>query len=149
MRVYIGSDHAGYALKNGIKDYIQSLGHEITDLGAFDESPADYPDIAREVAEKVYENGHNGSFGILICGTGTGMCITANKHVGIRAAACTDETLARFARAHNDANVLCLGARIISEDIAKNVVKVFLETSFEGGRHQRRVEKIEKLDHHA
>ncbi|HCW32656.1 MAG: RpiB/LacA/LacB family sugar-phosphate isomerase, ribose 5-phosphate isomerase B [Candidatus Peregrinibacteria bacterium GW2011_GWF2_39_17] len=141
QQLYLGSDHAGYGLKNNLKDYIETLGYTVVDLGVFSEATYDYPDIAREVAEKVYEN--LGSFGVLICGTGTGMCIVANKHVGIRGASCSTEELAHYARAHNNANVLCLGQRIIDEEKAKKILAVFLKTPFEGGRHQARVDKIE------
>lgn len=144
MQIYIGADHAGYELKNKMSAYIEKeLKHEVTDLGTFNGDTVDYPDIAREVAEKVFEN--PGSMGILVCGTGTGMCMVANKQKGIRAASCDNETLARAARAHNDANMLCFGQRIVGEELAKNVVKAFLETAFEGGRHQARVDKIESV----
>jgi ribose 5-phosphate isomerase B len=143
MRIYIGSDHAGYRLKSVLKDYLESLLHEIVDLGVFEgTTPADYPDIAREVAEKVYENLE--SFGILVCGTGTGMCMTANKHLGIRAGSANTEELAVYARAHNNANILCLGERITDEETAKNIARLFLETPFEGGRHEARVKKIDE-----
>lgn len=145
MHIYIGSDHAGYVLKNKLHDYIEKeLGVSVVDLGAFNQDTIDYPDIGREVAEKVFEN--PGSLGILVCGTGTGMCIAANKHKGIRAASCQNETLARYARAHNDANVLCLGERIVGEEVARNTVKAFVETSFEGGRHEARVNKIKAME---
>ncbi len=144
MLIYIGSDHAGYHFKGVLKDYLKS-GHEVVDLGVFDESSVDYPDIAREVAEKVYENDH--SFGILVCGTGTGMSIAANKHIGIRAASCTTEVMAQYARSHNNANVLCLGERILeSEDEAKKIVDAFLGASFEGGRHEKRVKKMMDME---
>jgi ribose 5-phosphate isomerase B len=145
MRLYLGCDHAGYRLKNVLKEYAESLKVETTDLGVFEGGTRDYPDIAREVCEKVYEN--DGSFGLLVCGSGTGMCMAANKHRGIRAASCTNETLARYARAHNNANVICMGERIVGEEVAKAMLKVFLETPFEGGRHEARVEKINQMDH--
>ncbi len=145
MRIYIGSDHAGYSLKEKLKPHVESLGHEVTDLGTFSEDSVDYPDIAREVAEKVFENG--GVLGILICGTGTGMCMAANKHVGIRAASCTDVKMAEYARSHNNANILCMGERILGdEEIAQQITKAFLETEFEGGRHERRVEKMMDIE---
>lgn len=143
--VYLGADHAGFPLKKELFAYLESdLGHEVTDLGTFSEDSMDYPDIAREVAEKVYEN--DGSLGILVCGSGTGMCIAANKHVGIRAASCTTVYLAEQARKHNDANVLCLGARVVDFETAKPIVKAFLEASFEGGRHAARVDKINAME---
>lgn len=144
MRLYFGADHAGYQLKGKLKEYAESLGHDVVDLGVFTDDPVDYPDIAREVGEKVYENQE--SLGVLVCGSGTGMCMAANKHVGIRAAACDTVELAKYARAHNNANVLCLGARFIDEVVARDALKVFLETSFEGGRHEVRVEKIAKME---
>ncbi len=144
MRIYMGADHAGYPLKEILQSYLKTLGHDPVDLGTFNEEPVDYPDFAREVSEKVYENPD--SLGLLVCGSGTGMCIAANKHIGIRAASVTTPDLAKYARAHNDANVLCLGARFIQEDVAREVVKVFLETSFEDGRHSKRVEKIKAME---
>lgn len=144
MRIYLGSDHAGYRLKEILQSYLKTLGHDPVDLGTFSEETVDYPDFAREVSEKVYEN--KDSMGLLVCGSGTGMCMAANKHVGIRAASVTTPELAKYARSHNDANVLCLGARFIEEDVAREVAKVFFETKFEGGRHARRVQKIMELE---
>lgn len=144
MRIYLGSDHAGYRLKEVLQGYLKTLGHDPVDLGAFNEETVDYPDFAREVSEKVYEN--KDSMGLLVCGSGTGMCMAANKHVGIRAASVTTPELAKYARSHNDANVLCLGARFIEEDVAREAAKVFFETKFEGGRHARRVQKIMELE---
>jgi ribose 5-phosphate isomerase B len=147
MRLYIGSDHAGYQLKNMIKDFIVEddvLDFEVVDLGAFNEDSIDYPDIAREVAEKVYEN--EDALGILVCGSGTGMCMAANKHIGIRAAACTNIEVAKYARAHNNANVLCLGQRILTDQsIVREIISTFLMEKFEGGRHARRVEKMDSI----
>lgn len=141
----MGSDHAGYRLKEILQSYLKTLGHDPVDLGAFnEEDPVDYPDFAREVSEKVYENPE--SFGLLVCGSGTGMCMAANKCIGIRAAAVTTSELAKYARAHNDANVLCLGQRFIDESVAREAAKVFLETKFEGGRHAVRVKKIIELE---
>lgn len=144
MRIYLGADHAGYKYKEMLMDSLHEHGHDPVDLGTFSEVSVDYPDFAREVAEKVYEN--KGSYGILICGSGTGMAMAANKHVGIRAAACSTEWLAEYARKHNDANVLCLGARVVAPEMATEIVKVFLSTAFEGGRHEARVAKINSLD---
>lgn len=144
MRVYMGSDHAGYELKNTLKDFLQSLDYDVVDLGVFSDASVDYPDIAREVSEKIYEN--PGAFGILLCGSGTGMCMVANKHRGIRAASCTTVQLAHFARAHNDANILCLGGRMIDQPTAEAIAKEFLTVSFEGGRHEGRVHKIMEHD---
>ncbi|MBT5016206.1 ribose 5-phosphate isomerase B [Candidatus Peregrinibacteria bacterium] len=145
MLIYIGSDHAGYNFKGVLKDHMEAQSHEVIDLGAFSEDSVDYPDIAREVAEKVYEN--HASFGILVCGTGTGMSIAANKHIGIRAASCTSEIMAQYARTHNNANVLCIGERILeNEEDAKKIVDVFLGSEFEGGRHQDRVDKMMAME---
>lgn len=143
MRIYIGSDHAGYPLKNVLKDFLeQEFAPEIVDLGTFSEDSVDYPDIAREVSEKVFEN--PGSFGILSCGTGIGMCIVANKHKGIRAVDAANEHMAEMGRKHNDANVLCLGARMLDPEEAKKIAKKFLMTEFDGDeRHARRIKKIE------
>lgn len=144
MRVYFGADHAGYQFKDQLKDYVESLGYDAIDLGTFNEDSVDYPDIAREVAEKVYENG--GALGVLLCGSGTGMCMSANKHKGIRAAAVTSDYLAEFARKHNNANIIAMGSRVVELEAAKSMLKIFLETPFEGGRHERRVEKMMELE---
>ena len=142
--IYIGSDHAGLELKQKLKEHLQAKTYHVVDLGVFkSEPPTDYPDIAHEVAEKVRENA--GSKGILVCGTGVGMCMTANKTPGIRAANPESEQTAEMARKHNDANMLCLGARILTEEKAKKLTDIFMETKFEKEeRHERRVKKIEK-----
>ncbi|MFA7278386.1 MAG: ribose 5-phosphate isomerase B [Candidatus Gracilibacteria bacterium] len=146
--IYLGSDHAGYDLKNILKDFLQQeLKVEFLDLGVFSTDSMDYPDIAREVAEKVSENQATGDKGILVCGTGTGMCIVANKLDGIRAAPAVNEEMAEMARRHNDANVICLGSRLITPDMAKKLVKIFIETKFDAEeRHQRRVDKITQIE---
>ena len=142
MPLYLGSDHAGFRLKNQIREYLKDKNYRVVDIGVFEEVSSDYPDIAREVAEKVAEN--SGSFGILICGTGIGMCMVANKVKGIRAANCESETCTQMARQHNDANILCLGGRIVDFEKTKILVDIFLTEKFEGGeRHERRVKKIE------
>lgn len=143
MRVYIGSDHAGFHLKEIIKTFLQqNMEAEVVDLGTFSEESVDYPDYAREVCEKIIENG--GSFGILICGTGIGMCMAANKHKGIRAVDAINEHMAEMSRKHNDANVLCLGGRMIEPELAKQIAKTFLMTQFENDdRHKRRISKLE------
>ncbi|MGE5592633.1 MAG: ribose 5-phosphate isomerase B [Betaproteobacteria bacterium] len=140
MRVAIGSDHAGFEMKEDLKEYVKSLGHEVEDFGAPSSDPVDYPDIGYHVAREVA----SGRFdrGILICGTGIGMSIVANKVPGVRAALVGDLETARLAREHNDANVLALGARVIRLEHARDIVRLFLETSFAGGRHARRVDKI-------
>ncbi|MBI4975086.1 ribose 5-phosphate isomerase B [Candidatus Peregrinibacteria bacterium] len=140
--VYIGSDHAGFKQKAELKSYIESLGYFVTDIGCFNEESCDYPDIAREVSEKVTENA--GAFGVLICGTGEGMAMTANKFKNIRAALATNEELAEMSRKHNDANVLTMGARITDLETMKKITAKFLSTPFESSeeRHIRRVNKI-------
>lgn len=143
--IYIGSDHAGYEMKQVVKEYLGTLNQEFVDLGVFSTDTSDYPDIAREVAEKVSEN--KNVFGILICGTGTGMSIAANKLRGVRAASVTNETMAEMARRHNDANIMAIGSRIIDNEMAKKLAKIFIETKFDGEeRHQRRVDKISALE---
>ncbi len=143
--IYLGSDHAGYEMKQGLADSVRGLGQDLVDLGVFTTDAADYPDIAREVSEKVSEN--PGSFGILICGTGTGMSMVANKLDGVRAASVTNEQMAEMARRHNDANVMTLGSRIVDLEMAKKLVKIFLETPFDNDeRHVRRVGKIMEIE---
>lgn len=144
MRIAIGSDHAGFALKRAVIGLISELGHSYEDFGCYDESSVDYPDIGRPVAESVAQ----GKFdrGILVCATGIGMCIVANKVKGIRAAVCHDTFSARRAREHNDANVLCLGGWIIGQGPMRDIITTFLNTKFEGGRHARRIEKIQALE---
>lgn len=145
LRIVIGSDHAGFPLKEEIANSLKDDGFEITDLGVFSVESVDYPDVAVKVASAVAE----GKFdrGILICGTGIGVCITANKVKGIRAAVTSDTFSARMARAHNDANVLCMGARVVGAGLAHDIARAFLDTDFEAGsRHGRRVDKINALD---
>jgi ribose 5-phosphate isomerase B len=139
--VYIGSDHAGFDLKQELKKYISEKGYKTHDLGCFSNESVDYPDVAGEVCAKVVKEKH--AMGILICGTGIGMMMAANKKAGIRAADCTHQLMAKMARLHNDANVLTLGSRIIGVDLAKHIVDSFLETKFEGEeRHVRRIKKM-------
>jgi ribose 5-phosphate isomerase B len=145
LRVAIGSDHAGYPLKEELANSLRDDGYQITDLGTFSIESVDYPDVAVNVASAV----SRGDFdrGILICGTGIGVTITANKIKGIRAAATSDVYSAGMARAHNDANVLGMGARVVGPGLAHEIAKAFLDTDFEAGsRHERRVEKINALD---
>ncbi|PJC37367.1 ribose 5-phosphate isomerase B [Candidatus Peregrinibacteria bacterium CG_4_9_14_0_2_um_filter_53_11] len=146
MTLYLGSDHAGLELKKILQAHLESKGYKTVDLGAFAvEPPTDYPRIAHEVGEKVREN--HGARGILICGTGLGMCMAANKVKHIRAAVCESEQTVEMSRKHNDANVLCLGGRVLQPDLAQRMVDVFMETPFEGEeRHIRRVENIELND---
>jgi ribose 5-phosphate isomerase B len=138
--VAIGSDHAGYEYKTVIKDLLENKGLRVTDLGTHSTDSVDYPDFAHPVASAV-EKGEAG-FGILICGSANGVAITANKHDGIRAAICWQTDIARLARQHNDANIICIPARFVSTPEAEEMVNVFLDTAFEGGRHQNRVNKI-------
>lgn len=140
-KIVIGSDHAGYKLKEALKEYLKSLNYEITDVGVYDENAADYPVIARKAAQVVSSN--PSLRGVLICGSGVGMSISANKIKGIRAVVCSDSTTAKFSRLHNDSNILCLGQRIVGEYLAKDILKTWLDTPFEQGRHQFRVDMIE------
>lgn len=139
-RVSIGSDHAGFKLKESIKKYLSGKGIEFTDVGCFSEDRVDYPDFGHAVALSVEKK--KSDFGILICGSGNGINMSANKHSGIRSALCWNKEIAELARQHNDANVMALPGRFISEEEANNCVEVFLNTSFEGGRHAQRVSKI-------
>jgi ribose 5-phosphate isomerase B len=136
----IGADHAGFVLKGKIISFLKAIGYEVLDFGCFSEESIDYPDFAHPVAEKVLQNKE--MLGILICGSGNGINMTANKHKGIRGALCWNPEIAKLARQHNDANILSLPARFITEDEALAIVKTFLDTAFEGGRHQRRIDKI-------
>lgn len=145
MRIAIGSDHRGYHLKEKVVSILKNLGHEVVDDGPSNADCVDYPDYAALVADKVSRG--VADRGILICGTGIGMAITANKFPGIRAAPCTDEITAEISRRHNDLNVLCLPGDLLSPRTAERLVNVWIDTEFEGGRHQRRVDKISQLDH--
>lgn len=144
MKIAIGCDHRGYNLKQKIIKYLPDIGHTFQDFGCYSTDSVDYPDIAREVALIVA----SGEFkrGILICGTGLGMCIAANKIRGIRAALCYDALAASRARKHNDANILCLKGEDIDISSSLEIVKIFLSTDFEGGRHTHRIEKITALE---
>lgn len=140
MNIVIASDHAGYELKKVLVDYFLAKNYEIKDLGPYEPASVDYPDYAHKLAEMV-ESGEY-KFGISLCGSGNGINITVNKHQGIRSALCWNTKIAELARLHNDANIIALPARFISEQEAKDIVEVFLSTSFEGGRHERRIRKI-------
>ncbi|MDP1821821.1 MAG: ribose 5-phosphate isomerase B [Archangium sp.] len=142
--IAIASDHAGVALKAELVDELKKLGHSPLDLGPSDTASVDYPDFAAKACAEVTAG--RAALGVLICGTGIGMSITANKVHGIRAALCHTEFEARVTRLHNDANVLCLGSRVIGGALATEIMKVFLAGSFEGGRHAKRVEKITQLE---
>lgn len=143
-RVILGSDHAGLALRAEAGQVAKAAGLEVEDRGPFSGESVDYPDYARQVAQEVAAG--RARLGILVCGTGIGMSIAANKVKGIRAAHCTTEFEARMARAHNDANVLCIGERVVGLGLGAAIVKAFLDTAFEGGRHARRVEKMADLE---
>lgn len=144
--VIIGCDHAAVGLKDIIRRYLEDRGIEVKDVGTFGEASVDYPDFGKAVAEAVSE----GAFtrGILICGTGIGMSMVANRFPGVRAALCNDLFSVRMARRHNDANVLVLGGRVIGDVLALEIVKVWLETPFEGGRHLKRLEKFDRMTVH-
>ncbi len=140
LPIAIGGDHAGFDYKEAIKKVLTSGGWQIDDKGAYSLDSVDYPDFAHPVASMVEEG--KAAAGILICGSGNGVAMTANKHHGIRAALCWTDELASLARQHNNANVICIPARFVSLDLAEKMVTTFLSTEFEGGRHERRVEKI-------
>lgn len=144
MKVAIGSDHGGLDLKEAVISVLKELNLEFEDMGTHDRSSCDYPDYAQKVGAAVV----SGAFeqGILICGTGIGMSIAANKVPGIRAALCNEIFSAKMARNHNDANILCIGARVVGPGVAQEIVKAYFTSGFEGGRHARRVEKINALD---
>lgn len=144
LTVAFASDHAGVPLKAELVAELKKLGHAALDLGPADTTSVDYPDFALKVTAAVTAG--DAGLGVLICGTGIGMSITANKVPGVRAALCRTEFEARMARAHNDANVLCLGQRVTGAGLAVEIVKAFLATSFEGGRHAARVEKIRQVE---
>ncbi|MBF9235802.1 ribose 5-phosphate isomerase B [Hymenobacter sp. BT683] len=140
MKLALGSDHAGFAHKEVLRTWLSDQGYEVKDFGTFSADSMDYPDVAHPLSAAV-ESGEF-SLGILLCGSANGVCITANKHAGVRAAIAWLPEIAALARQHNNANVLCVPARYVSEEQAKEIVSTFLKTDFEGGRHQNRVSKI-------
>ena len=142
-KIAIGCDHAGFEYKENLKNWLEKNGYETKDFGTYSKESTDYPDFAHPVAEAVEKNQFQ--IGILICGSANGVAMAANKHKGVRAAICWLEEVAALARLHNDANVLCLPARFISQDDAEKITDRFLHESFEGGRHERRVNKIGTL----
>ena len=144
MRISVGSDHRGLEVKQRLAELLQRLGHEVVDEGTQTDQSVDYPDIAAVVAEKVSQN--NVERGILICGTGIGMSITANKFHGVRAATCNDAVTAEISRRHNDVNVLCLAGDLLGQRSIDRLIEIWLNTQFEGGRHARRLEKIAALE---
>jgi ribose 5-phosphate isomerase B len=141
LRLLIASDHGGYALKEELRGALASRDVEVTDLGTFGGQPVDYPDLAHQLCRGVLAG--DGDLGVLVCGTGIGMSLAANRHPGIRAALCTDPYMSRMAREHNDANVLCLGGRVIGPALAEEIVLAFISGRFEGGRHERRLAKLD------
>lgn len=144
MRIALASDHAGYAEKEQLKPLLKELGVEFEDLGTVSETSVDYPEYARKVAEKVSHG--EVEQGLLVCGSGTGMAIAANKVPGVRAAVAWTEEIARLARQHNDANVLSIGARVTPAEEIPKIVRAWFDASFEGGRHAKRVEKINEIE---
>lgn len=144
MRIAIGCDHRGCDVKDKVAELLRSLDHEVVDEGTYECASVDYPDIAAAVAQKVSDQ--DVDRGILICGTGIGMCIAANKFPGVRAAPCHDDLTAEMSRLHNDLNVLCLSADMLGGRLIDRMIKIWLTTDFEGGRHARRVEKIGQLE---
>jgi ribose 5-phosphate isomerase B len=144
MKIVLGSDHAGYELKEDLRAYLSERNIAVCDMGVAGEIPADYPEIARIVAEQISRKEF--ARGILVCGSGIGMSIVANRFPGVRAALCHDLTSARLSREHNDANLLVLGGRLLGKGLAREITQVWLESTFQGGRHQRRLDQIESLD---
>ncbi len=148
IKIAVGADHAGFELKEKVREYLANRGYEVEDLGTTSADPVDYPDFAERVANQVAAK--QATYGVLVCGTGLGMELAANKVPGIRATPCNDTLSARLAREHNNANVLTMGGRLIDEATARKIVDTWLATPFAGGRHERRVEKIASIDekHH-
>lgn len=140
MKIAIGGDHAGFEYKKRLTSFLESKGHEVEDFGPGSDASVDYPDHVHPLAESI-EKGQN-ELGILICGSANGVAMTANKHEEIRAAICWNKDLAALARGHNDANIVCIGARFLAYEYAEEIVDTFINSDFEGGRHQRRVDKI-------
>ena len=138
-KIIIGSDHGGFNLKTEIIEHLKAMGYEVQDCGCYNAESCDYPVVAKEVAKQVLETGCKG---ILICGTGIGVSIAANRFEGIRASHCTDTFTARMTRMHNDSNILCLGQRVTGVGLALDIVDIWLKTEFEGGRHQKRIDMI-------
>jgi ribose 5-phosphate isomerase B len=144
LKIALGADHAGFRLKDQVREYLRSKGVDVEDFGATSEESVDYPDFAEKVAHRVSRQ--EADFGVLVCGTGIGMAMSANKLPGVRAANCNDTLSAFFARRHNNANVLALGGRLADIATARKIIDTWLETPFEGGRHERRVKKIVALE---
>lgn len=140
MNIALGGDHAGFEYKQELLSFLKGSGFNVTDFGPFSSESCDYPDFAHPVADSVTNK--TNTFGVLICGSGNGVCMTANKHKDIRAALCWNTEMASLARQHNDANIICIPSRFVAYELAQQMVEVFLNTPFEGGRHQRRVDKV-------
>ncbi len=144
MRIAVGTDHRGYHIRSKLVDLLERLGHEVDDVGTFSEGAVDYPDVAAQVAQKVSHG--EVDRGVLVCGTGLGMAIAANKFHGVRAAPCHDDLTAEMSRRHNDSNILCLSSDLLGERLIDRMVELWLSTPFEGGRHARRIEKIDEIE---
>ncbi len=143
MRIAVGADHAGYGLKQALSEHLRSAGHDVTDCGTYSADRVDYPDFGAAVGRAVAAG--QADLGLCVCGSGNGIAMAANKIAGIRAAVAHDATSARLARAHNDANVLCIGERLTGAEVAREALDAWLEASFDGGRHQDRVDKLDAL----
>jgi ribose 5-phosphate isomerase B len=144
MKIALGCDHGGLEHKNAIGEFLKENGHEVVDLGIYEQVSVDYPDIAKKVCESIIKG--ETERGILVCGTGIGMSIAANKYKGIRAAACSEHFSAKYTRLHNNSNVLCLGGRVVGVGTALELAELFVNTEFEGGRHQNRIDKIAEIE---
>ena len=144
MKIAIGCDHGGLEHKNAIAEHLKELGFEVEDFGIYEQVSVDYPQIAKKVCQSIQKD--DNELGILVCGTGIGMSIAANKFKGIRAAACSEHFSAKYTRLHNNSNVLCLGGRVIGVGTAVELAELFVKTEFEGGRHQRRVDMISDIE---
>jgi len=142
VKVVIGSDHGGFNMKDGVKELVAQLGHQVEDAGCFSSESVDYPDFAETVCEKIISG--DADTGILICGTGIGMSMAANKHQQIRAALCHDHYTAAMSREHNNANVLCMGERVLGAGVAEEIVRTWFATGFAGGRHQLRIQMFSR-----
>lgn len=142
LRIAVGSDHAGFPLKGPLADWLRSQGHEVADLGTHDTASVDYPLVGFELAQRVAEGA--AERGVLICGSGIGVSIAANRVSGARAALVNEPLSARLAREHNDANIICMGSRLVGEEMAREILRVFLGTEFAGGRHQRRIDQLDQ-----
>lgn len=144
MKIALGCDHGGLEHKNAIGEFLKESGHEVVDFGIYEQVSVDYPDIAKKVCESIIKG--ETERGILVCGTGIGMSIAANKYKGIRAAACSEHFSAKYTRLHNNSNILCLGGRVVGVGTAIELAELFVNTEFEGGRHQNRIDKIAEIE---